>query len=825
MEDRGARDDRKNSRKRHRGVDSSPSPRPSPKRPPRDASPNDSDGYRSSEEKSERPIGRGKTKPLPPSPQCPPPADSDKHRLLSQVVRPQEPPLRSPTRAAAFEEKAPHWKEDERRAAADKRDARGRHDDTEQRGRAGERRGEHAAETAPERGRPREQRESGKSPPPTVDDSGSHDESKKKGKSQKKALKKGRKEEETASKTGPGLNQDSSNSDQHSPRKGAKKKTLDRKRKRGERESDASEDDAQSKRKRGPRTPPAMRQEVKAASPVPKMDNFSDWSDEEVLDRLETVPERRPGGGRTGRERDRALDRGVNPPPLLSQEPPMLIPSLAPQPLMSQPLLRKPPGDLPPARSGVLGGVTGRGRDRRPRSPSNEAQTRDGPQRPRRGRGPQPQPGNPRERDRDRERERERLGDAGGGGAERKSRIDQLRRGEPSRSTSSDRQDSRSHSSRRSSPDSERQARSRSRAGSYDSRDRDRDRDRERDGFERDRKDPRATTLQNQPPHPHLLQQPPPQQHQQREWEPEPREWTGGRGREPLLHRPPRDPHRAGERGERDRGERPDFEPLLPREAFSPEPDKPPTLQPSEQREAGKADSVDGEDEGKEEDCQSVTSGGEVYEPISDDELDEILNDSQKKEEQTEEERDRGPVDVIDVDWSSLMPKQKAEPRAAGAALLRFTPGAVLLRAGISKRLAGPQLLEQVREVCRKELDHPKDAERLFEHELGALNRAAHRRRVERAGLLTNLGPCCKALCARRDFSIRRQLLKNDKGLTKQYLSTPVVDNELFQMSVRLFKRAVSGQASGAERPQEPALGSETSGGKVEPSPAQVCVS
>lgn len=63
---------------------------------------------------------------------------------------------------------------------------------------------------------------------------------------------------------------------------------------------------------------------------------------------------------------------------------------------------------------------------------------------------------------------------------------------------------------------------------------------------------------------------------------------------------------------------------------------------------------------------------------------------------------------MIDVDWSSLMPKHKQEPRAAGAALLRFTPGAVLLRSGISKRLAGPELLEQVREVCKRELDDPK---------------------------------------------------------------------------------------------------------------------
>lgn len=146
-----------------------------------------------------------------------------------------------------------------------------------------------------------------------------------------------------------------------------------------------------------------------------------------------------------------------------------------------------------------------------------------------------------------------------------------------------------------------------------------------------------------------------------------------------------------------------------------------------------------------------------------------------------------GPLDVIDVDWSSLMPKQKQEPRAAGAALLRFTPGAVLLRAGISKRLAGPELLEQVKEVCKSELDDPKgepvkrrlfpsyavlphrtenvltDMEKLFEHDLGALNMAALNRRVERAGLLSNLGPCCKALCARRDFAIRRQLLKNEK--------------------------------------------------------------
>lgn len=100
----------------------------------------------------------------------------------------------------------------------------------------------------------------------------------------------------------------------------------------------------------------------------------------------------------------------------------------------------------------------------------------------------------------------------------------------------SDRQDSRSHSSRRSSPESERQGRSR--AGSHDSRERDRDQ------FERDRKEYRQP--QNQP------------LSQQRDWEPEPREW-GVRGREPLLLRSNREPIR-----ERDLREMRERERLLP---------------------------------------------------------------------------------------------------------------------------------------------------------------------------------------------------------------------------------------------------------------------
>jgi len=240
-----------------------------------------------------------------------------------------------------------------------------------------------------------------------------------------------------------------------------------------------------------------------------------------------------------------------------------------------------------------------------------------------------------------------------------------------------------------------------------------------------------------------------------------------------------------------------------------------------------KGDSHDEEEEEKGEDGGSMVSGGEEYEPISDDELDEILADNaQKRDDQQDDDRVPGPLDVIDVDWSSLMPKQKQEPRAPGAALLRFTPGAVLLRAGVSRRLAGPQLLARVKEVCKGELDDPKDAERLFEHDLGALNMAALNRRVERASLLRNLGSSCKALSARRDIAIRKQLLKNEKGTTKQlYTGPPVAETDLLQLGVRLFKKALASSEtaeraqSGASNPPSASTSAPT------PPPPEVCVS
>lgn len=68
------------------------------------------------------------------------------------------------------------------------------------------------------------------------------------------------------------------------------------------------------------------------------------------------------------------------------------------------------------------------------------------------------------------------------------------------------------------------------------------------------------------------------------------------------------------------------------------------------------------------------------------------------------------------------------------------------------------------------------------------------------------------------------------QGLTKQYPAMPVVDSELLQMSMRLFRRTMAGQASGPERSdggsvpgaEVAAAGSSSKLSTVQP---EVCVS
>ncbi|XP_067896276.1 zinc finger CCCH domain-containing protein 13 isoform X5 [Heterodontus francisci] len=710
---------------------------PLPKRA-REESP-DSDTYNSSDEKSE------------------------KHRLLSQVVRPQDSRSLSPPRV--IEDRTSSWKEDDRKS--DKKESTRRREDHMMRERitSGDKQREHIADTV-ESSR---SRESDSTAHHATEDRevpiGLHEYGKKKTKGQRKSQKRNRRDEDFVSeKYIPEAIVEETLV--LSPRKPPKKKNIDKKRKRSKGDSEPSDEEVvpQAKKWKGPRTPPVTLKEesIEEVSEKSVEGNaqgggdvvFSDWSDGDVPDREESIISDKSVDESRRKSHRSKMDK-IEPPTTADDRP------------------RKTDEHK---RSSSLGSNRSRTSSRL-RSPSNESIHRSGDDQ---SGGRRLQHGTSRDGQKYRNIE----------SGERKSRIDQLKRGEPSRSTSSDRQDSRSHSSRRSSPESDRQGRSR--AGSFESREKLQENEHDRDRERRERK----------------------------EWERdgEHRDWVKTRDRnrdrrreinkereKPPAELPDKDKERTLEAASI--LEQPRVEPRLERElekqfeqvetaaVISCERDVNELVKEPENEEIQvdeAIDSIEGEQDGKVDDAQSSVSGAcEEYEPISDDELDEILaDDAGKREENQDEEKVSDPMDVIDVDWSSLLPKQPKEPREPGAALLKFTPGAILLRAGISKRLAGADLFAKVNETCRAAINNAKDAENLFEHELGALNMAAMQRKEERASLLSNLGPCCKALCSRRDLAIRKQLVRNEKGTIKQmYTNQPVVDNDLLRSSLRLFKR------------------------------------
>lgn len=142
---------------------------------------------------------------------------------------------------------------------------------------------------------------------------GIHDENKKKAKIQKKPIKK-KKEDDGGIERG---NTDTASEDSQvfSPKKGQKKKSIEKKHKRSRGDSDMSDEEAaqQSKKKKGPRTPPITAKEefveisnnkdATIEDPQRKEDiAFSDWSDEDVPDRAEvTEPERAASATTPGR--------------------------------------------------------------------------------------------------------------------------------------------------------------------------------------------------------------------------------------------------------------------------------------------------------------------------------------------------------------------------------------------------------------------------------------------------------------------------------------------------------------------------------------------
>lgn len=198
----------------------------------------------------------------------------------------------------------------------------------------------------------------------------------------------------------------------------------------------------------------------------------------------------------------------------------------------------------------------------------------------------------------------------------------------------------------------------------------------------------------------------------------------------------------------------------------------------------------------------------DVYDPISDDEFDAMYTHSDDEDIMKDEKETTKALGVEDVDWSSLgishdVNKGKEQnnfypsivengfklsivlifvfyyliEKEPVSHLERFKPSYVFSRIGISPALAGQRLTQLVLEACAKPSDsESKKGEQLCVPEegpksIGAFVAAAAAKKRERAGLLGNLGPCRRALCARRDLAIRKQLGRSSKVRIQSFLN------------------------------------------------------
>lgn len=210
----------------------------------------------------------------------------------------------------------------------------------------------------------------------------------------------------------------------------------------------------------------------------------------------------------------------------------------------------------------------------------------------------------------------------------------------------------------------------------------------------------------------------------------------------------------------------------------------------------------------------------DVYDPISDDELDAMLGDDEEDAGAGVPDRkgpSSAPMAVEDVDWSALVSAQNTSDKTGeepGAHLKRFTPGHVFSRIGISSSLAGPRLTKLVQKASAEVAkDKPSVRETVdsgdvddgdvsqVTNSIGALMAGAAAKRRERGMLFTDVGPCRRALCARRDLAMRKRLrrLTGKVGLFQVPSSAPV-DNELYSMSVALYKHEHSAMDSPATK-------------------------
>lgn len=181
---------------------------------------------------------------------------------------------------------------------------------------------------------------------------------------------------------------------------------------------------------------------------------------------------------------------------------------------------------------------------------------------------------------------------------------------------------------------------------------------------------------------------------------------------------------------------------------------------------------------------------------------DDLSLDSISSDEEFEAEHDKKQsIDALDIDWASLQQDVRPKAPTAGSALNRYKGSNIFAQIGVSKQYAGEELFNKIQnEYIKQEPDmnSTEDTEESksenkfkFKSDIAVFHASITSKMKERRNLLRNIGPFRRALCARRDLEIRRQLCKVDKRMDNVHsYPVQVIDNEMYKLSVQLFKQS-----------------------------------
>lgn len=210
---------------------------------------------------------------------------------------------------------------------------------------------------------------------------------------------------------------------------------------------------------------------------------------------------------------------------------------------------------------------------------------------------------------------------------------------------------------------------------------------------------------------------------------------------------------------------------------------------------------------------------GYEYDPISDEELDAMMDDTDDhragtKTGSAEDGKGTGIMDVLEVDWASLVSEKQTLPRSESKqhVLEKFSAAHVLSRIGVSVAYAGTALLGRIEEhigtamKSRTKSDVKDGVENgsnpvvdevprfKFDHDVAAIHAASRLQKQELNTIYDSVGVHRRALSARHDLYFRKRLCQlNQKKLESLPLFTAQnFDCELLRQSLQLFKIRVS---------------------------------